>query len=50
MFWPVVLPKLWPALMEYADDGRIEIDNSAIERALRGVALGRRNFLFADAG
>jgi hypothetical protein len=33
----------------YADDGRIEIDNSAAERALRGVALGRRNFLFAGA-
>lgn len=27
----------------------IEIDNSAAERALRGVALGRRNFLFAGA-
>ena len=31
------------------DDGRIEIDNSAAERALRGVALGRRNYLFAGA-
>jgi transposase len=41
--------KLWPALTRYADDGRIEIDNSAAERALRGVALGRRNFLFAGA-
>ena len=41
--------KLWPALIRYADDGRIEIDNSAAERALRGVALGRRNFLFAGA-
>jgi transposase len=28
------------------DDGRIEIDNSAAERALRGVALGRSNCLF----
>jgi uncharacterized membrane protein YjfL (UPF0719 family) len=37
--------KLWPALTRYADDGRVEIDNSAAERALRGVALGRRNFL-----
>ncbi len=33
---------LWPALMLYCDDGRIEIDNSAAERALRGVAIGRR--------
>jgi transposase len=43
---------LWPALTRYCDDGRIEIDNSAAERALRGVALGRRNYLFAgsDAG
>lgn len=41
--------KLWPALIRYAADGRIEIDNSAAERALRGIALGRRNFLFAGA-
>jgi hypothetical protein len=31
------------------DDGRIEIDNSAAERALRGVAIGRRNYLFAGS-
>ncbi|KQV36862.1 IS66 family transposase [Massilia sp. Root335] len=41
--------KLWPALTRYADDGRIEIDNSAAERSLRGIALGRRNYLFAGA-
>jgi transposase len=42
----------WPALIRYASDGRIEIDNNAAERALRAVALGRKNFLFAgsDAG
>ncbi len=40
---------LWPALRLYCDDGRIEIDNSAAERALRGVAIGRRNYLFAGA-
>ncbi len=42
----------WDALMRYCDDGRIEIDNNAAERALRCVALGRKNFLFAgsDAG
>lgn len=33
--------KLWPAQTRYCDDGRIEIDNSAAERALRGVALGQ---------
>ncbi len=34
------------------DDGRIEIDNNAAERALRAIAIGRRNYLFAgsDAG
>jgi len=42
----------WQALCRYCDDGRIEIDNNAAERALRCVALGRKNFLFAgsDAG
>jgi len=36
----------------YLDDGSIEMDNSAAERALRTVALGRKNYLFAgsDAG
>jgi hypothetical protein len=33
--------KLWPALTRHVDDGRIEIDNSAAERALHGVALGQ---------
>jgi transposase len=40
---------LWQALTRYCDDGALEIDNSAAERALRGVALGRRNYLFAGA-
>lgn len=40
---------LWPALSRYRDDGAIEIDNSAAERALRGVAISRRNYLFAGA-
>ena len=42
----------WGALSRYCDDGRIEIDNNAAERALRCVALGRKNYLFAgsDAG
>ena len=42
----------WAALVRYSADGRIEIDNNAAERALRAVALGRKNFLFAgsDAG
>ena len=37
----------WPALMVFADDGRVEMDNNAAERALRAVALGRKNYLFA---
>jgi transposase len=42
----------WRALTRYLDDGQIEIDNSGAERALRVVALGRKNFLFcgSDAG
>jgi transposase len=42
----------WTALTRYVDDGRLEIDNNAAERALRAVALGRKNYLFtgSDAG
>ncbi len=42
----------WPALTRYADDGQLEIDNNTAERALRVVALGRKNYLFcrSDAG
>ena len=42
----------WQALCRYQDDGHLEIDNNAAERALRCVALGRKNYLFAgsDAG
>ncbi|MBM3366561.1 MAG: IS66 family transposase [Betaproteobacteria bacterium] len=36
----------WVALTRYLDDGRIEIDNNAAERSLRGIALGRKNYLF----
>ncbi len=38
----------WDALLGYSNDGNIEIDNNAAERALRAVALGRKNYLFAD--
>jgi transposase len=42
----------WKALTRYLDDGLLEIDNSAAERALRAVALGRKTYLFcgADSG
>jgi transposase len=39
----------WAALTLYLDDGTVEIDNNAAERALRGVALGRKNWLFAGS-
>lgn len=39
----------WQALTRYCDDGRIEIDNNAAERALRAVALGRKNYLFVGS-
>jgi transposase len=42
----------WTALTLYRDDGHLEMENNAAERALRAVALGRKNFLFlgADTG
>ncbi|MBB5405160.1 hypothetical protein HDG41_007256 [Paraburkholderia sp. JPY162] len=42
----------WEALTRYCDDGQLEIDNLPVEWALRGVAIGRRNYLFcgADSG
>jgi transposase len=39
----------WSALTHYLRDGRVEIDNNAAERALRGVALGRKNYLFVGS-
>jgi transposase len=42
----------WPALVRCFDDGRLALDNNPAERALRCVAIGRKNYLFAgsDAG
>jgi len=37
------------ALMRFLDNGKIEIDNNAAERAIRGIALGRKNWLFAGS-
>lgn len=39
----------WAALTRYVADGRLEIDNNAAERALRGIAVGRKNWLFAGS-
>ena len=39
----------WAALNAYARDGIIEIDNNAVEREIRPIALGRKNWLFAGS-
>jgi transposase len=39
----------WTALSRYRDDGRLEIDNNIAERAIRAIALGRKNWLFAGS-
>ncbi len=39
----------WPAFARFLDDGRICLTNNAAERALRGIALGRRAWLFAGS-
>ncbi len=58
---PAVLPKSpmgqaiqyalnqWDALERYIEDGDFSIDNNAAERALRPIAIGRRNWLFAGS-
>jgi transposase len=38
--------KNWTALTRYCDDGDLEIDNNATERAIRGIAVGRNNWVF----
>lgn len=39
----------WDALTRYLDDGMLNIDNNPVENAIRGVALGRKNWLFAGS-
>ncbi len=39
----------WQGLIRFLDDGRIEIDNNVVERAMRPIALGRKNHLFAGS-
>jgi transposase len=39
----------WLALARCFDDGRLSLDNNPAERALRGVAIGRKNYLFAGS-
>jgi transposase len=39
----------WEALCRFLNDGRIELDNNTVERAIRPIALGRKNHLFAGS-
>ena len=39
----------WDALCRYTDDAQLAIDNNAAERSLRGLAIGRRNWLFVGS-
>jgi hypothetical protein len=41
--------KRWPAFTRFLDDGRICLSNNAAERSLRGIALGRKSWLFAGS-
>lgn len=41
--------KRWAALNRYLDDGRYPIDNNPIENAIRPIAIGRKNWLFAGS-
>ena len=39
----------WRALTRYLEDGMLNIDNNPVENAIRGIALGKRNWLFAGS-
>jgi transposase len=39
----------WAGLCRFLDDGRIEIDSNTVERSIRGIALNRKNALFAGS-
>ena len=39
----------WDGLVRFLDDGRIEIDSNTVERAIRPIALSRKNALFAGS-
>lgn len=39
----------WPALIRYTTDGRLEMSNNAAERAIRPVAIGKKNWMFAGS-
>jgi transposase len=39
----------WPALCRFLEDGRVELDTNSVERAIRPIALGRKNHMFAGS-
>jgi len=41
--------KRWPSFTRFLDEGRICLSNNTAERALRGIALGRKSWLFAGS-
>ena len=41
--------KRWTAFIRFLDDGRVCLSNNAAERGLRGIALGRKSWLFAGS-
>ena len=41
--------KRWPPFIRFLDDGRLCLSNNAAERAVRGIAIGRKNWLFAGS-
>jgi transposase len=41
--------KRWPGFTRFLEDGRIDLSNNAAERALRGIAMGRKSWLFAGS-
>ena len=41
--------KRWPALIRYADSGTLPIDNNPVENAIRPIAIGKKNWLFAGS-
>ena len=43
------MPTRWPAFTRFLEDGRACLTNNAAERALRGIALGRKSWLFAGS-
>lgn len=45
----LLAPRHWPGFTRFLEDGRVCLTNNAAERSLRGVALGRKSWLFAGS-